>query len=483
MLNAWALPRSTPEAQGVSSQALEAFVKAADQQVRDIHSLIILRHGQVISEAYWEPYRRDTRHSMFSLTKSFVSTAVGFAINEGLFALEDRVISFFPENELPSEISENLAAMTIHHLLSMNTGHENDHFSDPLNEGNWSRAFLCAPIPHKPGSHFVYNSGASYMLGVIVQQLTGQSLHEYLQPRLFGPLGITDFFWARCERGFELGGFGLDLTTDSVARLGQLYLQRGEWQGQQLLPAEWVDRASSFQSDNRGTGNNDHDWAQGYGYQFWRTRPNAYRGDGAFGQYCIILPEQDVMIAATSGTQQMHVLLDLMRQHLIPACADQALAEDAAALASLDQVLAQARIRPVQGSHSSPRAAAVSGKTFVFEPDNTVGTVDLRFEFGKQLTTLVFSDERGTHTLELGIEQWHHSETTMAPPIGLSPMIAAVGAWTDENTFVADICFTEGPFRYAYKAHFIDDKTVEYSCTINVGFGPTEFAPTIGRSA
>jgi CubicO group peptidase (beta-lactamase class C family) len=482
MPNAWPLPRSTAEAQGLPSQALENFVQAASQQVRDIHSLIVLRNGQVISEAYWAPYQRDQLHMLFSLTKSFVSTAVGFAISEGLLTLEDKVISFFAESELPSEISENLAAMSIHHLLSMNTGHENDQFSDPLNEFNWSRAFLCAPVPYKPGTHFVYNSGASYMLGVIVQQLTGQSLHEYLQPRLFGPLGITDFAWDRCERGFEIGGFGLELTTDSIARLGLLYLQRGEWQGQQILPAEWVERASSFQSDNRGPDNNEHDWAQGYGYQFWRTRPNAYRGDGAFGQYCIVLPEHNMVIAATSGTAEMHVLLDLMRKHLLPACADQALPEDAAAAASLERALAQARIQPVQGKASSPRAAALSGKTFVFEPENTVGTVALRFEFGDQLTTLVFSDERGTHTLELGVEQWHNSETTMVPPIGESGKVGAVGAWTDDDTFVADICFTGGPFRYAYTAHFVDDATVEYSCKINVGFGPREFAPALGKA-
>jgi CubicO group peptidase (beta-lactamase class C family) len=480
MPNAWPLPRSTPEAQGIASQVLERFVSDADQQVQDIHSLMVLRHGHVLCEGYWEPYDRERLHAAYSLTKSVVSTAIGMAISEGLLKLDDPVISFFGADELPSEISENLAAMTIHDLLSMNTGHEHERFEDPLGEQNWARAFLHGEVKYKPGSHFLYNSGASYMLGVILQQLTGQSLREYLQPRFFGPLGIDNFTWVRCPRGFDIGGYGLELTTDSIARLGQLYLQRGQWQGQQLVPAEWVDLASSYHSDNSVNG--DNDWGKGYGYQFWLSRHNSYRGDGAFGQCCLIVPDYDLVVAATSGTSQTHILIDLVWQYILPACSDTALPEDAAAVAALEQVLAAPRIAPVQGQASSARAAEVSGKTFVFEPDNTAKTIDLRLEFGDQLTTLVWTDKRGTHTVELGFEQWHYSKTTLNPPLGSSGEIAAVGAWTDEDTFVADICFLDGPFRYRCTAHFIDADTVEYGYKLNASFVQTDFGASLGKS-
>ncbi len=278
------LPRSTPEAQGVAPEGVLAFVEEAEKKIDALHSLMVLRHGNVVAEGWWGPYRRDDPHVLFSLSKSFTSTGVGLAIAEGKLSLDDTVLSFFPE-DAPANPSDNLKAMRVRDLLSMSTGHhadviENFPFTDPA--VSQTRAFLALPVAHKPGTHFVYNTPASFMLSAIVQKVTGLPLVDYLGPRLFEPLGIRSPKWDASPKGVSLGGFGLSLTTEDVARFGQLYLQRGEWNGRRLLSAEWVDAATAREVSNGS--NPASDWEQGYGFQFWRCRHGIYRGDGAFGQ-------------------------------------------------------------------------------------------------------------------------------------------------------------------------------------------------------
>ena len=237
-----ALPVSTPEAQGIPSSAILGFVNAIEKDPGNIHSFMLLRHGNVVSQGWWDPYEPDRQHMLYSLSKSFTSTAVGFAVAEGLLTVDDRVVDYFPD-DLPADISDNLAAMRVRDLLTMTTGHAEDtliHVRDQ-EDGNWARAFLSLPIEYEPGTHFLYNSGATYMLSAIVQTLIGPDTVDYLTPRLFEPLGIQDPVWETCPRGINTGGWGLSITTEDIARFGQFCLQLGAWQGQQLLSAEWID--------------------------------------------------------------------------------------------------------------------------------------------------------------------------------------------------------------------------------------------------
>ncbi|MEZ4581076.1 MAG: serine hydrolase, partial [Caldilineaceae bacterium] len=246
-----------------------------------------------MAEGWWAPYAPDRIHLLYSLSKSFTSTAVGLAVAEGRLRVDDRVVDFFPD-ALPATISDNLAAMQVRHLLCMGTGHVQDtvgHMTTDTDD-DWIRGALGVPPEQAPGSVFTYNQGATFLLSAIVQKLTGQTLVDYLQPRLFAPLGIDRTYWQQNPQGINLGFSGFHTTTDAIARLGQLYLQRGRWAGKQLLPAAWVDAASAHQIDSAtpGTSPGEHqnsDWVQGYGYQFWRCRHDAYRGDGAFGQFCL----------------------------------------------------------------------------------------------------------------------------------------------------------------------------------------------------
>ena len=332
------LLRSTPEAQGISSKAVLGFVEAVEQNIHEMHSFMLVRHGAVVAEGWWSPYAPDLPHMLFSLSKSFTSTAVGLAVSEGRLTVEDTVLSFFPE-DAPAEVSPNLAAMRVRHLLSMSTGHAVEPMMGLRSEvKQWTKKFLAHPVEYEPGTHFVYNSLATYMLSAIVQKLTGQTLVDYLRPRLFEPLGISGAYWETSPEGINTGGWGLNIKTEDIARFGQLYLQKGLWNGKRLLPEAWVDEATSKHISNGDEPNND--WNQGYGYQFWRCRHNAYRGDGAFGQYCLVMPDQDAVLAITSGVDDMQAVLNLVWEHLLPAMQPAALPEDFAAQAALSSKMA-----------------------------------------------------------------------------------------------------------------------------------------------
>ncbi len=274
------LPRSSPEAQGIASGEILAFVEAAENEIDALHSFMLVRHGHVVAEGWWEPYGAETRHMLYSLSKSFTSTAVGMAVAEGRMTIDDLVLEYFPE-DAPDTISAQLKAMRVRDLLRMATGqHVEPAFGSAT---NWPKVFLAQEVVHKPGTYFLYNTAATFMLSAIVQKATGMSVLDFLRPRLFEPLGIEGATWGTNPEGINFGGYGLSVRTEDIASLGQLYLQRGLWHGRQLLPAAWVEEATARQIANGS--NPGSDWDQGYGYQFWRCRHNAYRGDGAFGQY------------------------------------------------------------------------------------------------------------------------------------------------------------------------------------------------------
>ena len=328
------LPRSTPEAQGVSSTAVLDFIETANREVKSMHSFMLVRHGHVIAEAWWKPESSEKPHVLWSLSKSFTSTAVGFAVSEGRLSIDDPVLKFFPEDS-PAEISANLKAMRVRDLLTMSTGHQDE--VNLRNESNWIKAFLAHPVPHKPGSHFKYNTPATFMQSAIIQKVTGQTVLEYLQPRLFEPLGIEHPKWDMNPQGISLGGYGLYLKTADIAKFGQLYLQKGQWQGKQLIPSEWIELATSKQVSNGS--DPTLDWDQGYGFQFWRCRYDAYRGDGKDGQFCIVLPKLDAVIAITANTSNMQAELNVVWNKLLPAMHDEPLPDDKTGVAKLTEAL------------------------------------------------------------------------------------------------------------------------------------------------
>jgi CubicO group peptidase (beta-lactamase class C family) len=473
-----ALPRSTPEAQGVRSSAILGFVEAAEKNVDALHSLMVLRHGHVVAEGWWGPYRRDDPHVLFSLSKSFTSTGVGLAIAEGKLSLDDAVLSFFPE-DAPPEPSENLKAMRVRDLLAMSTGHHADAiepfpFFDPA--VSQTRAFLSLPVAHKPGTHFVYNTPATFMLSAIVQKVTGTPLVDYLRPRLFEPLGIRSPKWDATPKGVSLGGFGLSVTTEDIARFGQLYLQRGEWEGKRLLPAEWVAAATARQASNGS--NPASDWDQGYGYQFWRCRHGFYRGDGAFGQYCIVMPEEDAVIAITSGVRDMQAVLNLVWEHLLPGMkAEAVLPADAPVQDVLARKLASLSLAPQAGRPTSPVARQVSGQLYDL-PKNEDGLEAVGLELGPGTTLVVRSGGRD-HRVPVGQGEWRRGGTLLVGKV--EQKVAATGAWTADDTYTVKACLYETPF-CATLGLWFTGRALVLDQEMNVGFGPTRRPQLVGRS-
>ena len=314
-----ALSRSTPSAQGVSSRGIAAFLDAVEAAPDlELHSLMLLRHGQVVAEGWWAPYTADEPHLLYSLSKSFTATAAGLAAAEGLLSFDDPVVSFFPELA-DAATDAHTRSMQVRHLAAMATGHLEDTLDrcvrmDPAEP---VRGFLALPPEQEPGSVFAYNNGATYVLGAIVQRVTGQTLLGYLRPRLLDPLGIGPGHWRQHPQGREIGFSGLHLRTEDIARFGQLYLDDGVWRGKRLLPEGWVADASAVHTPNPAEPNPD--WQRGYGYQFWRSR-HGYRGDGAYGQFCLVLPDQDLVVVTTAQTENMQGLIDAVWAHLVPAC-------------------------------------------------------------------------------------------------------------------------------------------------------------------
>jgi len=329
------LPRSTPESQGVSSAQVRKFIEVADQRVRTMHSFMLVRHGHVIAECWWKPESAEQPHVLWSLSKSFTSTAVGMAVAEGKFSIDDPVLKFFPE-DAPENPSDKLKMMRVRDLLTMSTGHDNEPDVRGTPDTSWVKTFLAHPVPHKPGAHFQYNTPATYMLSAIVQKTTGQTVLEYLKPRLFDPLGIVNPQWDTSPQGITLGGYGLSVRTEDIAKFGQLYLQKGQWNGKPLISPEWVSLATSKQVSNGSDPTKD--WDQGYGFQFWRSRHGAFRGDGKDGQFCIVMPEKDVVIAITANTRDMQGELNVVWNELLPAFAEGPLPENAEEQAKLKEL-------------------------------------------------------------------------------------------------------------------------------------------------
>ena len=322
------LPRvETPD--NVAAAMDEFFQEAANDSM-DIHSVMIVKDGSVIYSR-WQSQGVDTvPHVLHSVSKTFTATAVGLAIADGKMALTDKIIDFFPD-KLPADVSDNLKAMTVRDLLTMSCGHDDDPTGITRSAGeDWVKAFLAYPVKHEPGTFYCYNSLGTYVLSAIVQQVTGEKVVDYLNTRLFEPLHIDKPRWEESPQGINTGGWGLYLKTEDLAKMGQLLLQKGEWNGQQIIPAEWVSEMSKKQvesinpgtrleqAEERGLTVDTSDWMQGYGYQMWRCRPGCFRADGARGQYIIVVPDKTAVIAITSDVQDLQGELNLVWNHILP---------------------------------------------------------------------------------------------------------------------------------------------------------------------
>lgn len=464
------LPRSTPEAEGVSSAGLLTFLDSAAADRHEFHSIMVIRHGKVVAEGWWAPYRPDLRHTLYSTSKSFTSTAVGFAVAEKLLSVEDTVISFFPD-QLPDTVSPLLSMMTVKDLLTMSAGQAPDPTGRiTSSSGSWVKDFLATPVLKEPGTEFLYNSMATFMLSAIVQKVTGERIADYLQPRLFEPLGIEGYDWEESPEGINTGGWGLRVKTEDMAKFGLLYLQKGMWNGKQVLPAAWVEEATTFKIDQAPGASPgekaESDWKQGYCYQFWRSRNNSFRADGAYGQYIIVLPEKDAVVAITAESPDMQDEINLVWDHILPALKEGPLPEDKETLAILQERLANLALPLPSEKPDSQIASAISGKKFMPE-DTQPGMKSFSVLFAGDTCRLSLEMNGENYDIPSGRSRWIESETRLAGPNLISQpggsashRIAAAYEWKDDGTLEMTLRHIESPHHTRINCTFKGDTVV-----------------------
>ncbi len=471
------LPRAaSAEATGLSSSVVTDFAVRMDE-LTDIHSFMILRNGTVVAEAWKAPYSASEPHMLYSLSKSFTSTAAGLAIGQGLLSLNTRVLELFP-NEAPTSPDVNLQKMELRHLLCMGTGHHEDttgrlrgdNGRDDVNSApqSWVRAFLSLPVEHEPGTYFVYNSGASYMVSAMVQKAVGCTVLQYLEEKLFTPLGIVGASWDVCPDGVNVGGWGLWLKTEDIARFGQLYLQDGVWNGVRILPEGWVSRASSRHIANGD--NPESDWNQGYGFQFWRCRHNAYRGDGAFGQYCVVMPDQNMVVAITSGLGDMQTPLNIIWDTLVLNAKSAPLPIDTTAATALKHRLNRMSIATSPASNvTKAEQDQLTGAWEFAANDDKVESVEVAIAADE--IKLNFHLAGKESCISAGTKgRWMHGHFAFLETADTH--VGATATWLEKGKLEVKICYTRTPFVRTLRLD-VNDTTLTMEIARNVSFEGT----------
>jgi CubicO group peptidase (beta-lactamase class C family) len=441
------LPRSTPTAAGIAPRAIAALLDQLEAQSIECHSIMVVRRGHVVGEGWWAPFSAERPHLLYSLTKSFTSVAVGLTIADGLLSLDDRVFDVLPDH-VPADVSEQGRRLTVHHLLSMTVGHGTDSLTEAwqLEPDDLVKGFLRVPFSVPEGTQHTYDNATTFVLARMVERVTGRDLRELLDERLFKPMGIDHAEWDRVASGAAFGFHGLHLTTEAIAAFGELLLRGGRWGNQQLVPTEWLELATSRQIETLPLPDwsPNPDFLSGYGYQFWISR-HGYHGHGSFGQYCIVVPSHDLVIALTGAVDPTNALPGLFWDYLLPDLDATKTAQDDETpdphQLALTNRLQHLSLKPVPGS------AAPTHRSDSDHP--TKATLDASPEdsaLPDGTTVLVDPIDGGwlvhlgsSITFEVGHATWRESS-----PLGRP--VVATGAW-QHTTFIADLYVITTPHR------------------------------------
>jgi CubicO group peptidase (beta-lactamase class C family) len=434
MLEKNPLPLTTPEEAGIPSSAVIDFLQRLDNNRLRMHSFLILRYGKIAAEGYWKPFHAEKKHRVYSVTKSFVSTAIGLMVGEGLLSLDDRVAGFFPE-KLPKEgVHPYIEKMTIRHLLTMASAHEKTTYKQ-MKDDDWVRTFFTYPPTHLPGQVFSYDTSATLTLTAIVEKISGMSFLDYMRPRLLDPIGFSDdAYCLKTPLGVSQGGSALICTPRDLARFALVCMNRGKWNGAQLVPEEYIRAATSKQIDTSTLPYPDEQ--QGYGYQFWICRNNGFALCGMGGQLAICLPEHDLILVTTADLQPNpnghQVVFDALWDTIYRSLSDKPLVPDEAAHNELNRIVSQLSITLPQGASSSPKAAEIDGAVYTMT-DNKMGMSQVSFEFRENQSEGVFTfrNQAGTYHLAFGLGQ---TVAQKFPMYNYDCVTAA--AWADDRTLL-----------------------------------------------
>lgn len=461
-----------PEEAGIPSISIANFLQDCEKIHYKLRTLHIVRHGKLVAEAARYPFRADDKRLVYSVSKTFTSTAVGLAVQEGLLRVEDKLLDYFPEcQNLPMD--PRAREITLKDVLTMSTGHAADTTGDICNSENtpWPEVFFTRKMAYAPGERFVYNSGGTYMLSEVISRTTGKNMMAWLLEKFFEPLGITDVSWD-VHGDVNTGGWGLLIAPRDLCRAGMLYLNKGVWDGRRILSEEWVREATTphiATNNSSSTG-----WGRHYGYQIWENIPGSYRADGAFGQYCMVFPEQDMVVVTTAEEMDANRIFPLVERWLLTGLAERQLGKDAWAFACLQKELALWETPAVYEATSSHLQYLLQNKTYTLQPagaaeeghNNLCGhkicldaansrlriTVDGRQVIDSSSVTDIhgvtpFVIELPSSSPLLGKEQRSRSWA-----------YSAHHAWIDQDALMVTVCWRETGHNQTWKFQFSGDQ-------------------------
>jgi CubicO group peptidase (beta-lactamase class C family) len=480
------LLRAAPSARGVDADAIAAWLDDVEAAGLDLHAFMLYRHDSVVAEAWRWPFRADRLRNLHSVAKSFCACAIGLAIDEGHFRLDDRVLAFFPEVKVDPNGPH--AAMTVEDLLTMRTGHAGETSGAAWRalETSWVEEFFRIPVVHEPGTHFVYTSAASYILSAILSRTTGETLHDYLKPRVFEPLGIVDEQWDIGPDGINPGGNGLVARTADLLKLGVLHAQGGMWEGKRVLPAAWVEQATRAQE------------ASGrYGYHWWVQGEGSFSATGKFVQMVRVFPAHGAVLAVTGAMKGSKLLMPHIDRYFPTAFQAQPLndtAGDARLEASLARWQAEGAHTPWQRAFDDTLLPWNAGTgsdapevSWRFALDaNDAGASELHLTMTERECEFRLVDAEGEHIVRAGFGHWIESTTDM-PGAELhhgyrfqnSPVVARA-AWVDPSRLRMVWLYPETAFRDTVELTFEDERVV-FKRSVNINSGPLAQADLQGR--
>lgn len=463
------LPRATPESQGVPSEAISALIDRLEEQNGMVHSYMLIRNGKIIAEGHWAPFNAETPHALYSISKSFVSMAIGFAVNDRLLSLDDKVAKFFPE-EAKANGDIRLKDMRVRDLMAMASGQKSDTFKAMCNSapGEAAKAFFKMPMEREPGQTFRYMSGNTTMLALIHAKATGEKdLISYLKPRVFDKLGINATYWPRLKDGTTvIGGSGFELKSEDLAKICLLLQQNGIWLGERILPLWWVKQATSLQTPygnvtdsvlalhgaNSGGAAKPDDWQLGYGWQLWMGHHESFRLCGAFGQIGAIIPSKNLIFVSNAGGRSSNKpSLNAFYDTILPSLSEQPLPENPADLKKLRDRSANLNLATPKGAAAPSEQAANAFTIVKSETPNALAITS--FGYDTKTKTLTIENRFGKQSLCVGGGEWvsgsftaedNHSETINRIPGG-KQIVATAGGWTHPERLAIRIHFIRSP--------------------------------------
>lgn len=432
-----------PEEVGVSSAWVSDYIRTLNDKRKVCHSFMMIRHGKVFAEGYWAPFHKDFKHRMFSISKSFVSGAIGMLIDEGKITLDDKIVDHFPE-KLPAEVDPYIAEMTIRHMLMMSTCHPNGttyKTKSGLDTKDWVATFFnpdYKPNRH-PGSCYQYDTSSTHTLCALVEKLTGKTLLAYLQEKVLSEIGFSADAWCiQAPCGVSWGGSGVLCTARDLARYALLFANGGRLNGKQYLSEEYVREATSKQIDNG---------EYGYGYQIWRQRGNSHAFTGMGGQYALYNPEKDFMLVCTSDSQgdpeKYNGIQDLIFDAVIDKIESETLPADDAAYESLTSLIDGLKVSVPFGEAQSPLMDKINGVTYELG-ENPMGMKSFTIRFADNGGVLTYHTDRGDKAYPFRMAEYedtflpetHYHNEIICTPSGKPFRCLNAGVWQDENTFL-----------------------------------------------